>query len=305
MKINEEMKLYGKVVKINESTYDSVSIEIKTLEYDSLIVRILRTMPIEMGESYLFKIVGEVFKEKVVPFIKEVTPLSETPLSLDEKLDIFEKLNDGVRVDADEFLKEIEGYLNNTENEVIKNIGLSIFNEYKERFIVAQAATKYHHAYKHGLLFHTYTMLKLAKAVSETYNHINTDLVYVSIILHDLMKVREIKYESNEYSVEGKLIGHISLCVGEIDKWAYKLGYEDKEEVTLLKHIIISSHGEGDFGSPKRPLIIEALVVHLVDTMDAKIEPVIESLSRTKEGSYTEQSYVNDRDRFYKHHLSK
>ncbi len=305
MKINEEKEIFAKLMKINDSTYDSVSIEIKTLELESFIVRISRDIPIEIGESYLFKIVGEVFKEKVVPFVKAVTPLSETNLSSSEKLDIFEKLNDGVRLNATEFLKEIEDILNNTENEIIKNIGVSIFNEYKDDFVVSHAATKYHHAYKHGLLFHTHTMLKLAKAVSETYKHINTDLVYVSIILHDLMKVKEINYQSNEYTVEGKLIGHISLCVGEIDKWALKLGYENTEEVTLLKHIIISSHGEAEFGSPKRPLIIEALVVHLIDTMDAKIEPIVESLSRAKEGTYTEQSYVNDRDRFYKHHLSK
>ena len=141
--------------------------------------------------------------------------------------------------------------------------------------------------------------------LSLTAPNINLDLVVSGIILHDIMKVKEIKGFENEYSIEGKLIGHISLIGQEIEKTAYSLGYENEEEVLLLKHIVISHHEDPEYGSPRRPQIIEALIVHLVDVSDAKLQPTIEALNKVKVGELTEQIYVNDRDKFYKHRLSK
>lgn len=305
IRLNEEKELYAKLVKINSSTYDSVSIQLKGLNNEEIIARIDKEINLEIGELYFIKVIGKEFKERVVPFITSIVPLSKSGLSLDERLEISENLSDGVRIDIDEFISVIENTLNGVVNKIIREIGLSIYNEYKGQFIVYPAATKFHHAYKHGLLFHTYSMLEIAKAVCAQYKHINTDLVYVSVILHDLLKIKEINNETNEYTVEGKLIGHLSLCLLEVSKHAERLGYKDTEEVMLLEHVIIAHHGEGEFGSPKRPQIIEALVVHLIDMMDAKIEPTVEALSRIDVGSYTEQIYVNDRDKFYKHKLSK
>ena len=88
-------------------------------------------------------------------------------------------------------------------------------------------------------------------------------------------------------------------------KQAERLGYSDTEEVTLLIHTALSHHDNPEFGSPKRPQIIEALIVHLADLADAKIEPVIEALDKTQMDEFSDQINVCEKRRFYKHKLSK
>ena len=204
-----------------------------------------------------------------------------------------------------EFASFIENEIDNIENQILKDITKEIYFKYKEDFLVYPAASKFHHAYRHGLIYHTYDCLKLGLAYCDLYEAINKDLVVSGIVLHDMMKVKELKKDSQEYTVEGKLIGHISLMSNEIEKVASNKGYDGSEEVLLLNHIILSHHDEGEFGSPKNPQILEALIVHLVDLSDAKIVPTIEALEKTNTGEFSEQIFVNDRHKYLKHKLSK
>ena len=159
--------------------------------------------------------------------------------------------------------------------------------------------------YKYGLLFHTHTILRLAKAYSEIYSNINKDLLFAGVILHDIMKTKEIDSSYKEFSLEGKLIGHITMGAVEVRVTAEKLGYGESDEALLLEHILLSHHDQLDYGSPRHPQILEALIVHLCDQSDAKIEPIVEALDKIKYGEYTDAINVCDKQKYYKHKLEK
>lgn len=113
-------------------------------------------------------------------------------------------------------------------------------------------------------------MLDLAKAISNLYPSLDKDLLYAGVILHDLGKVIELSGAiSTTYTLEGNLLGHISIMVNEIGKAADELQI-DAEEVLILQHIVLSHHGKAEWGSPKPPLVKEAEILHYIDNLDAK-----------------------------------
>ncbi|MGU4858432.1 HD domain-containing protein, partial [Escherichia coli] len=124
------------------------------------------------------------------------------------------------------------------------------------------AAVKNHHEFVSGLAFHVVSMLDMAKAFSKLYPSLDTDLLYSGIILHDLGKVIELSGPvAASYTLEGKLLGHITIMVNEIGKAADELEIEG-EEVTVLQHLVLSHHSKPEWGSPKAPLIREAEILH-------------------------------------------
>jgi len=156
------------------------------------------------------------------------------------------------------------------------------------------------------LAYHTSSMLKLAEGFLKVYPFLNEDLVYAGIILHDVTKVLEFdSYEGSEYTVQGRLLGHITLGANEIALTARDLGLEKSEEAMLLEHIILSHHYFGNFGSPKKPNIAEALVIHFIDNIDSKVCVLGEELEKTKLGDFTAPIGVLDKERYLKHKYSK
>ena len=305
IKLNEKYDFYGLVNEINVSTYDSYPVIVTLTDKTKTVVRLDKSEVVERGTIYHFIGTGVLFKNKIHILADTVKALDDEPLEDVYKLAVKNLFSFTMTVDLASCQKLIEDTINNLENEVIKNITSTIYNKYKEKFLVYPAATKFHHSYKNGLLLHTYNMLRLSFAYTEIYPNINNDLVYSGIILHDMMKTRELNDLSSEYTVEGKLIGHISLGAEEIVKVGAELGYSDTPEVLLLTHILLSHHEEPLYGSPKRPQIIEALIIHLCDMADAQIEPAIEGLERVKIGEFTDPIFTNNKEKFYKHPLSK
>ncbi|GAA3330076.1 hypothetical protein GCM10020331_081140 [Ectobacillus funiculus] len=134
------------------------------------------------------------------------------------------------------------------------------------------AATKNHHEFISGLAYHVVSMLDLAKAIASLYPSLDKDLLYAGVILHDLGKVIELSGPiSTSYTVEGNLLGHISIMVSEIAKAAEELNIQG-EEIVILQHLVLSHHGKAEWGSPKPPLVREAEVLHYIDNLDAKNE---------------------------------
>jgi 3'-5' exoribonuclease len=143
-------------------------------------------------------------------------------------------------------------------------------------------------------------MLKLAESFSTLYPSLNRDLLYAGVILHDLGKVFELSGPvSTIYTVEGNLLGHISIMVNEIGKAAEELAIEG-EEVMLLQHLVLSHHGKEEWGSPKKPLIKEAEMLHLIDNVDAKMNMLDRALTKVKPGEFTERIFALDNRSFYK-----
>jgi len=151
------------------------------------------------------------------------------------------------------------------------------------RFKKAPAAKGLHHCYLGGLIEHTHSVVKLIQDVTKQYRGINYDLLIAGGVLHDIGKVHELSYSrSFDYTDKGRLLGHIVLGVEMVDEKIRQIHGFPEELCMLLKHLIISHHGEYEYGSPKRPKTIEALILYYLDDLDAKVESVQSFIEKDK-----------------------
>ena len=142
-----------------------------------------------------------------------------------------------------------------------------------EAYREAPAAKQLHHAWLGGLLEHVVSLLTLAERVAPHYPILHRDLLLTGVILHDIGKVRELAWDIGfEYTVEGMLLGHIQMGMELVEKTIDTLPEFPPRLRTLVLHMILSHHGKLEFGSPKLPMIPEALVLHFVDDLDAKMQ---------------------------------
>ncbi|HID75680.1 MAG TPA: HD domain-containing protein [Planctomycetaceae bacterium] len=150
-------------------------------------------------------------------------------------------------------------------------------DQFMEQFARAPAGVKHHHAYQGGLLEHVVNLMEVANRVAPCYPQINRDLLLAGAFLHDIGKVSELSYQRElAYTDEGQLIGHLVMGVGLLDakvREAERLSGEAFPEDLLLrlKHMIVSHHGQYEFGSPKLPMTLEALALYYLDSLDAKV----------------------------------
>jgi len=150
-----------------------------------------------------------------------------------------------------------------------------------EKFKMAPASKWLHHTYLGGLLEHTLSLTQLVLKNINHYRGLNMDLLITGSILHDLGKVDELSYRrSFDYSDEGRLLGHIVLGLERVDDKIRQLPNFPKDLSTLLKHLLLSHHGQYIWGSPKKPMTIEAMMLHYLDDMDAKINGVQQFLKQ-------------------------
>ncbi len=200
----------------------------------------------------------------------------------------------------EDMVGKITQYIFEMKNPSIQRITRHLLKKYQEPFYDYPAATKNHHEFISGLAYHVVSMLDLAKAIAELYPSLDKDLLYAGVILHDLGKVIELSGAvATTYTVEGNLLGHISIMVNEVGKAAEHLEI-DGEEVFVLQHIILSHHGKAEWGSPKAPMIKEAEVLHYIDNLDAKMNMMERALTRTKPGEFTEKVFALENRSFYK-----
>jgi 3'-5' exoribonuclease len=171
----------------------------------------------------------------------------------------------------EELLNLADGVDNTHLRELLMAILLD--DEISTKLKQAPAAKSLHHAWFGGLLEHTLSLCKLCQLISQHYGDLNIDLLLTGAILHDIGKTRELNYaRSFSYTNEGQLLGHMIL---ELDLVNQKMSQVDEfppDLKVLVQHLIISHHGEYEFGSPKLPMFPEALVLHCLDNLDSKLE---------------------------------
>lgn len=203
-------------------------------------------------------------------------------------------------IPQEELLKKFNSFLNSIKNKDCKAILNKIFDKYYDKFIVFPAASKNHHECISGLLYHTVSMAELASLIAMQYEEIDLDMLLTGVILHDVGKVIELSGPiATKYTLEGKLIGHISIMVGEISMAAQELNI-NSEVPLLLEHMILSHHGSKDFGSPILPLTREALVLHAVDDLDSKMNILNKAYADVEEGEFTQRLIAMEGRAFYK-----
>lgn len=162
-----------------------------------------------------------------------------------------------------------------------------------EDFCNAPAGIKNHHAFNGGLLSHVVSMLRLAQFVGQNYEPICPDLLLMGTFLHDIGKVRELSFDRElSYTDEGQLLGHIQIGAEMLSEKIAELksaGRDFPEEKALrLKHMILSHHGEAEYGAVKVPMTLEAIALHYIDTLDSKIASANDvMLQDVNEGNWT------------------
>lgn len=182
--------------------------------------------------------------------------------------------------DVEEMYGELLGYIAAFKNPYIKKLAESFFvedEEFIKKFKYSSAAKTIHHGFVGGLLEHTASVAKLCNILGGHYPILNKDLLVFTAMLHDIGKTREISaFPQNDYTDGGQLIGHIVIGVEMVDEKLREIPDFPEKLALEIKHCIIAHHGEFEYGSPKKPALIEALALSMVDTLDAKIETLTE-----------------------------
>jgi 3'-5' exoribonuclease len=177
---------------------------------------------------------------------------------------------------------------------------ISSDTELMERFRRAPAAKSMHHAYLGGLLEHTVGVAELVLKISEQYPDLDRDLLVAGAMLHDLGKIREFVYDLYiDYSHEGRLLGHMIQGLAILDEKMRGLKAFPEEEALLLKHLVLSHHGETEFGAVKLPMTREAFALHYADDLDAKMNSLTRILAESKGGDEAWTTYQPLFERFF------
>lgn len=184
------------------------------------------------------------------------------------------------RFDAEELLKDLFGLIDSVKNKYINRLLNMIFREddaFTERFKTATAAKSVHHGFVSGLLEHTVSVAKLCAKICENYDYVNYDILVSGALLHDIGKTREISaFPQNDYTDEGNMIGHLVIGYGMVREKISQINGFPASLANQIEHLILSHHGELEYGSPKKPATIEALALAAADNLDAHLETMRE-----------------------------
>jgi len=196
--------------------------------------------------------------------------------------------------------QRLEEVISSIKNPHLRRLLEQIFSngEVAGKFKLAPAAKGLHHVYLGGLLEHTLSVVDLCQMACQHYQELNRDLLIAGAVLHDLGKIDELSYSrSFNYTDEGRLLGHILMQCQWVDKEMDKLEDFPPELRLQLLHLLASHHGSYEFGSPRRPKTLEALVLHYLDDMDAKVESMQQSISGhpTLEGNWSPFNKILER----------
>ena len=255
-----------------------------------------------LGNDTFLKIKGrtEIYQNKIQLIIKQISKTSQEEIKLEDYLP-------GTEQDVDKMFAELKQIAGSIKQSHLKSLLNLFFNDkdFCRGFCSAPAAVQYHHAFLGGLLEHTLSVAKLGSNIAPLYPSLSRDLLICGIILHDIGKISELCYEKSfHYSDEGQLIGHLISGVLMVEEKAKQIDNFPKTLLDLLRHLILSHHGEYEWGSPKLPMTLEALVLHYLDNIDAKIHAFDKAISSDKDSSdnWTIYNRMLERKLFKKSH---
>ena len=227
--------------------------------------------------------------------------LSELKLVPEDQVDLADFLPETDR-DINVMVGELKGLVSSLRDPELKRLLIAFFGdpELMAQFRVAPAAKGMHHVYLGGLLEHSLAVAKLVDAMTPLYEGLNRDLLIAGALLHDIGKVREMSYiRSFDYTDEGKLIGHITIGVEMLQERISSLPGFPVELGMLLKHMLLSHHGQYEYGSPKRPKTLEATILNYLDDLDSKINGIRTHIRKEPDNPSRWTSYHRLYDRYF------
>ncbi len=231
------------------------------------------------GDIVLVKGKTSVYKGVLEIHIDSITPCSEGDYDVSDFLRESEK-------DRKEMFEEILDLINSVENQFLKTLLKNIFRDphIKQGMLTAPGSVNVHHAYVGGLAEHTLNVAKICDTMTELYPQLDRDLLVCGALLHDIGKIEEYEVSGRmKQTNEGRLIGHIAIGVMFVRKEMEKIkDFPHELEVSLI-HLILSHHGEYEFGSPKLPQTAEAAALAYADLLDSKVESFLDAINGTTE----------------------
>ncbi len=221
--------------------------------------------------------------------------------------------NDGVNIadfvpsaeySGEMMLGQIMNVIASVKDEELKHLTFALVKDREEKILFWPAAFKLHHAMRGGLLYHTLSIIKLCEGVCSIYPAVDRDLLLCGAIVHDLCKIDEFDISPaglvTGYSVRGELLGHLVMGAVKIEEKARQLGI-DKEKAMLLQHMVISHHGEPEFGAAVRPMFLEAEILSELDKLDATINEITSATADLEEGEFSQRMWALDNRKLYNH----
>ncbi|NLY18237.1 MAG: HD domain-containing protein [Clostridiaceae bacterium] len=199
-------------------------------------------------------------------------------------------------------LREVYSYASKIDNTDIRRLVLKLLKDKEDKLLFYPAARSLHHSVRSGLLYHIVRMLKVAEKLKDVYDEINIGLLYAGVLIHDLAKIGELESDElgfSEYSKEGQLLGHLLMGIRDIEISGRELGISS-EVILLLQHMVAGHHYEPEYGSPKKPMFLEAELLHYIDMIDARVYDYDNILKNIEKGSFSEPVWSLDRRRLYK-----
>ena len=250
---------------------------------------------LEIGKVYNFDLEIIKYKNNLQAKVLRVLPVPQSDINMEEFVFKSPVAKDTLRQNMQEGISLIN-------NENLAKIVSAALNYYANDVYEYPAAARIHHNFIGGLATHTTGMIRLAVALCNIYPSLSRDYLLAGVIVHDLGKIEELTSPVvTEYSTAGKLLGHISIMDARLLQIGKDLGLEDSAELMILRHMILSHHGQYEFGSPVRPETLEAEMLNLIDNIDARINTIDKALAEVKEGEFTGKIFALENRVFYKH----
>ncbi len=231
------------------------------------------------------------------------------------KIERIRHTNDEDKVDISDFVKTAGVSGEDMYNELLKvaegfndaelsKLTTAILTDNRLKLLYWPAAFKLHHAVRGGLLLHTLSIVRLAEGVCKIYPFVDKELLLAGAMLHDISKLTEFEVADSGiatgYSNEGNLIGHLAKGAMVIEKYAEKLGISPKTAM-LLEHMVLSHHGEPEFGAAVRPMFIEAELLSELDLMDSRVYEMKEAVLATNADDFSGRIWAMDNRKLYNH----
>ncbi len=205
---------------------------------------------------------------------------------------------------SDELMQKLLAVVAAIRNPDLQKIVRAVLDEYGEKMKDLPAAYRLHHAIRGGLLLHTISIVRLAQSVAAIYPTIDEDLLISGAILHDVAKTEEFVVAPSGlvsgYSVPGELLGHLVMGAMIVERIGTAIG-ADRDTMMLLEHMLLSHHGEPEFGAAVRPSFLEAEVLSQLDLLDARIYEIENAMLPVETGGFTSRQWALEDRKFYNH----
>lgn len=261
---------------------------------------------------YSKEVQGEYEANQIIKVRGTITQYNGSDQLRVEKIRLATK-SDGVKIDdfvqsadysGEQMYNELICIVDSFQDEDLKRLVKKIYEDNRLCMLYWPAAFKLHHALRGGLLMHILSIVRLAQSICNIYPFVDRDLLISGAMLHDISKLEEFEVGesgiASGYSVEGNLIGHLAMGAMMIKRYAQELGINEKTAM-LVEHMILSHHGEPEFGAAVRPMFIEAEILSELDLLDSRIFEMREAVSSTKADDFTGRLWALDNRKLYNH----